>query len=480
MTPRLVIVGRPNVGKSSLLNLLAKRKVSIVDPTAGVTRDRVSTMVEIPGTERNAPPITVELIDTGGVGIVDRLDLGADIERQVAEGLAEADVVLFVVDAQQGVTPLDEAVAKLLRTSGAKSKPVVFIANKVDSTTFEADAWEVMKLGFGEPVMFSATTKHNLHDLHEALRDAIDAAPPRDESDDDTTGGELKIALVGKRNAGKSTLLNALAGQQRVIVSEHAGTTRDSVDVRIAWPAPGSSEKDDSDGKRHPNAFIAIDTAGVRKTKSLDGDLEFYSQHRSLRSVRRADVCLLLVDATVPISQTDYLLSQEIQKHFKPTVIVVNKWDLVGGRMTQEEYVAYLEDAMKGLTFAPVVFISAKNAEGLKEAVALAYNLHDQAGHRVGTGELNRFFERIFHERGPGANKHGKQPKLYYTTQIDTHPPTLAMFVNDPELFDHNYQRYLMNRVRDELPFSEVPIKLLIRGKQKMSAEERVAAKLEE
>ncbi len=471
MTPRLVIVGRPNVGKSSLLNLLAKRKVSIVDPTAGVTRDRVATEVTLPATDGHDRPLTVELIDTGGVGIVDNFDLGADIERQIAEGLAEADVVLFVVDAQAGITPLDETVAKLLRTSGAQSKPIVLVANKVDASNFEADAWEVMQLGFGEPVMFSAVTKHNLHDLHAALRDAIAKAPQRTDEGPDTEG-ELKLALVGKRNAGKSTLLNALAGQQRVIVSEHAGTTRDSVDVRVRWP--------DADAPGGFGSFIAIDTAGVRRTKSLDGDLEFYSQHRSLRSVRRADVCLLLLDATLPISQTDHLLTQEIQKHFKPVVIVVNKWDLVGDRMTQDQYVEYLEDALKGLTFAPVVFISAKEKDGLKEAIALANNLHEQAGHRMGTGELNRFFEQLFKERGPGTNKHGKQPRLYYTTQVDTHPPTLAMFVNDPELFDHNYQRYVMNRVRDELPFSEVPIKLLIRGKQKMTAEERVAAKVDD
>ncbi|MEM1444771.1 MAG: ribosome biogenesis GTPase Der [Planctomycetota bacterium] len=474
MKPRLVIVGRPNVGKSSLLNVLAGRKVSIVDPTAGVTRDRVATDITLPPEGRNHQPVPALLIDTGGVGIVDRQDLSTDIEQQVAEGLAEADVVLFMVDAQQGVTPLDQKVAELLRVSGAQSKPIVFIANKVDGSSFEADAWETMQLGFGEPVMFSAVTRHNLHDLYARLHAAIAEAPEREDDGSEPAGGdgELKIALVGKRNAGKSTLLNALAGQQRVIVSEKEGTTRDSIDVRIAWP-----DKNAPNGTR---SFIAIDTAGVRRTRSLDGDIEFYSQHRSLRSVRRADVCLLLVDSTVPISQTDQLLTQEIQKHFKPVVIVVNKWDLAKGKMDQEQYVEYLEDALKGLTFAPVVFISAKNEEGLKEAVALAYNLHEQAGHRMGTGELNRFFEAVYAERGPGTNKHGKQPRLLYATQPATHPPTLALFVNDVELFDHNYQRYLMNRIRDELPFSEVPIKLLIRGKPKMTAEERKAAKLDE
>jgi GTP-binding protein len=464
MLPRIVIVGRPNVGKSSLFNLLAGRKVSIVDPTAGVTRDRIATDIEIPGEFKGDEPIPAELVDTGGYGIEDAMDLTADVERQIAEGLAEADVVVFVVDAQSGIVPLDETVARLLRQSGAKSKPVVLVSNKVDADNLEPAGYDALELGFGEPVMVSAKTKHNLRLLHDALREAIDKAPPRDEEPSSASTG-LKIALVGKRNAGKSTLLNALAKRDRVIVSEKPGTTRDSIDVRIEWDTP-----------KGKTSFTAIDTAGLRRTKSLEGDIEYYSQHRSLRSVRRADVCLFLIDAEVRISQVDHLLMQECLKHHKPTVLVVNKWDLAEDKATQEQYVEYLEQELKGLTFAPIVFISAKKAEGLQEAVAIAYNLHQQAGHRMGTGELNRFFEQALQTRAPRTSKGGKQPRLYYATQVATNPPTLALFVNDPELFDHHYQRYLFNRMRDELPFSEVPIKLLIRGKQKMSLGERLTA----
>ena len=485
---RFAIVGRPNVGKSSLMNMLAGRRVSIVDPTAGVTRDRLSTGAEIPLEDGSGGTLALEIVDTGGYGIVDRDDLAGEVERQIAEGLGEADAVLFVIDAVEGVTPLDERAARVLRESGAGSgggnaaKPVIVVANKMDAPTQATEGWEAMTLGFGEPVFVSATTRHNRHALEARLREAaLEAKQQRAAAGmgpREPLGSGLKLALVGKRNAGKSTLLNSLAGQQRVIVSEKAGTTRDSIDVEVTMKPV--------DPKDEPIAFTAIDTAGVRKTKSLGDSIEFYSQHRSLRSVRRADVVLLLLDATVPVSQVDQILSQEVQKHFKPCVIVVNKWDLIGRDaegnrvMDQEEYVTYLEDALRGLDYAPIVFISAKNGTRLRDVVALAHNLHEQSSHRVGTGELNRFFEAVYQRRGPGTNKAGRQPRLFYATMPATNPPTLALFVNDPDLFDHNYQRYLMNQIREELPFSEVPIKLLIRGKTKMTAEERVAAKVDE
>jgi GTP-binding protein len=461
--PKVVIVGRPNVGQSSLLNRLAGRRVSIVDPTAGVTRDRVATVIDIPPPREDpdGPTRQAELIDTGGYGIEDSQNLTAQVEQQIAHGLAEADLVLFVVDAQAGIVPLDRTVARVLRTSGGQQKPILLIANKVDADNLEPAAFEAAELGFGDPLCVSAETKYHLHRLQDALRDRLDFDETRDEQDPG-----IRLALVGKRNAGKSTLINALAGSDRVIVSEQEGTTRDSVDVRI--------ELDTTEGKR---VFTAIDTAGVRKTKSLAGDIEFYSQHRSLRSVRRADVCLLLIDAAVPVSQVDHQLVNEINKHHRPTVIVVNKWDLAEQRYTQDEYAEYLEDSLKGLPFAPIIFISATQREGMEEVVAMALNLHEQASHRVTTSELNGFMEMIQQERGPAASKGGKQPRIYYATQLDTNPPTIALFVNLPDLFDHNYQKFLLNRIRDELPFAEVPIRLLVRGKTRMSPDERAAAK---
>ncbi len=470
MIPKVVIVGRPNVGKSSLLNLIAQRMISIVDPTPGVTRDRISTFADLIDPD-GGDSMAIELTDTGGHGIEDSQNLTLDVERQIAIGVADAHLILFIVDAQTGIVPLDKEVAKLLREAGAipvgkkitgkraVGKRVMLIANKVDGEKLEANAEEANQLGFGRPMPVSAKTKHNRSDfvrkLRETLMEIMEAAQELGQGDacmEDKPEPGMLMAIVGKRNAGKSTLVNALAGSQRVIVSEIEGTTRDSVDVRFEFG---------------DKVFTAIDTAGVRKRKSLDGDIEFYSYHRSLRSIRRADVVLLLIDATVPVSQVDEQLAHEIEKHFKPCVIVVNKWDLVEKEHDQEEYIKYLEKHLKGFAYAPIAFISAKNEEGVREVVAMALNLHEQAAHRVPTGELNRVVENIIKAKPPSA-KQGKRPKVYYVTQLDVNPPTIGLFVNDEDFFDSGYQRYLMNRFREVLPFSEVPIKLLIRGREAM------------
>ncbi|QDU73019.1 ribosome biogenesis GTPase Der [Mucisphaera calidilacus] len=468
MLPKIVIVGRPNVGKSSLLNMLAGRRISIVDDMAGVTRDRIAATAEIPG-QPGEEPRPVEVIDTGGYGIKDSQNLTREVEQQIANGLAEAHLVLFVVDAQTGVVPLDQTVAEVLRQSlgkGTDRKPCLVIVNKVDAEKLEADAYEAASLGLGQPLFISAKTGHNKRLFLDTLRREIDRLNLPD-TPEDTLDPGIRIAIVGKRNAGKSTLTNALAGDQRVIVSEAEGTTRDAVDVRFEVPT------DDGNATR---VFTAIDTAGVRKRKSMKQDIEYYAHHRALRSIRRADVCLLLIDATLPISQVDKQLGHEILEHHRPTVIVINKWDLAEKNHTEEEYAEYLDNELKGFSFAPIVFISAKNEEGMREMLALVANLYEQANHRVGTGEINRVVETIMAERGP-SSKHGKIAKVYYATQTAVHPPTVTIFVNDPDLFNPNYQRFILNRFRDELPYSEVPINLQIRGKPKQTLAERLEGK---
>jgi GTPase len=363
-----------------------------------------------------------------------------------------------VVDAQTGVLPLDEAVARLLRTGGRRggghdkeNRRVLLVANKCDDASKEPGAAEAGRLGFGHPLCVSAITRHGKRELIDAILSRLPAADALAEAAAGAHAEAVKIAIVGKRNAGKSTLVNALAGalagQERVIVSEVAGTTRDSIDVRF-----------EMDGR----AFIAIDTAGLRKRKSIESDIEYYSHHRSLRSIRRADVAMLLIDSTVPVSQVDRQLVGELLRHHKPTVVVINKWDLVRERHTQEEYVKYLDGVLKGMSFAPIVFVSARYDADLRDLVAMAFNLHRQAGHRIGTGELNRMLEEIFSQRLP-SSKAGKRPKVFYATQLSTHPPTLGLWVNDPELFDGGYQRFLLNRLREVVAFSEVPIQLVFK-----------------
>ncbi len=459
MVPKVVIVGRPNVGKSSILNMLAGRTVSIVDAIAGVTRDRVSTFVDLPA-DSDGRPRRFELIDTGGHGIKDSQDLTLDVEKQIARGVAEAHLILFIIDAQAGIVPLDHDVARLLRTQAGKT-PVVLVANKVDGEKYIAHAQEAAALGFGEPFCLSATAGYRKHELLDLIAEGCEETvwSGDEPADLDETRSEMLLAIVGKRNAGKSTLVNALAGDERVIVSEVEGTTRDAIDVTF-----------ELEGRR----FTAIDTAGVRKRKSLDGDIEYYSMHRALRAIRRADVVAFMIDAAVPVSQVDHQLANEVLRHHKPAVVVINKWDLVEDKYTREAFVEYLDDALKGLDFAPVAFLTAKRGEGVRELVAMARNLHEQAGHRVSTGELNRVMERIVSANPPRV-KSGKRFKIFYVSQVEVHPPTIALVVNQPDAFEPSYERYLLNRLRDELPYSEVPIKIVVRGRSRSEVSEEGA-----
>jgi GTPase len=464
--PRIAIIGRPNVGKSSLMNMLARARVSIVDPTPGVTRDRVSTVIELVAPDRIADSKLVEITDTGGYGVYTEAgkqftdigeDLGRltdDIEAQIGEAIESADLILFIIDAQTGITPLDETVARLLRERGGERR-VLLVANKVDGENWEQHAYEAAQLGLGAPIMVSAAHSYMRRQFLETLYDAVPEVSDADRQREDNL---VKLAIIGKRNAGKSTLINALAGEKRVIVSDIAGTTRDAVDVRV---------------QRDGITFLAIDTAGVRKRKSLADDVEWYALHRALRSVRRADVVLFMVDAATEISQVDKKLSKEIQDQYKPCVIVVNKWDVVEERnatakkeVTPDDYMEYLDKQLIGLDYAPISLISAEEGEGLSEMLQTAFLLYRQAQERLPTSQINEIVQEILAERGP-STKLGRVAKLYYASQVGVAPPTIALMVNDPDHFSPQYRRYLLNALRKRLPFSEIPIQLVFRARKR-------------
>jgi GTPase len=432
--PVIAIVGRPNVGKSSLLNRLAGRRISIVDPTAGVTRDRVSAVVELNGRY-------MELVDTGGYGIEDQDDLTDHIRRQITLALERADLVLFVVDIRDGAVTLDKQVAELLRK---RNPNVLVIANKSDNAAMDNQTGDFFQLGFGKPVCISALHGRNSDTLAEQILAKLPPAEsgrPRDAA--------MILAVVGKRNVGKSTFINALVGEERMIVSEVPGTTRDAVDIRF-----------EIDGR----TFMAIDTAGVRKKGKMANDqIEFYSSTRAKRSIQRADVVLLFLDATSDISKVDKQLARQIADWNKPCIIVVNKWDLAKEQSDTDAYAKYIQRMLPGVDYAPISFITASEGKNVQSLINLATELYKQATAEITTRQLNKAIETIAKERTPSVRTKIGFPRIYYGTQIATRPPTLLLFVNHPDAFDDNYRRFLINRLRDLLPFPEIPIVLLLR-----------------
>lgn len=440
--PKVAIVGRPNVGKSSLMNWLAGKLLSVVDPTAGVTRDRVTWVMH----EHDR---YFELVDTGGIGIVDSDDLSADIERQIDIGLNECDLLMLVVDAKAGLTPLDRTVGERVRKI---NKPTLLVVNKCDSQKLDAEAANYLQLAAGPYVITSVKGNRNRAELLEAIAENLPAR-----AEDEATAGaelieppEMRLAIVGRRNVGKSTFINQLAETERVIVSEVAGTTRDSVDIRFTM-----------DGR----TFVAIDTPGVRKKKSLANDIEFYGLVRAQKSIRRADVVLMFFDATKTVSRVDKQLVDEIHKYDKPCIFVVNKWDLgLQQEMTIDRWAKYLLNTFASMRHVPIAVLTAKDGRNIRKVINLAQSVSKQAQTRISTGRLNKALKLAL-SRNPPPHRKNKRPKVYYASQVAVAPPTIVIKCNDPQLFDEAWKRYLLGFLREATPFQEVPIRLILRSR---------------
>jgi GTP-binding protein len=454
--PVVAIVARPNVGKSSHTNALVGRRVSIVQDMPGVTRDRVSVYLPINGHY-------VELVDTGGYGFVDPDQLTEHIKHQIEVAMSRADLVILVVDCEDGLTSADQEIAALLRRKGIKA---LLVANKADGERADVVLGDFARLGLGTPLGVSALRERNLELVTNAIAKNVDLSNAPTEM----PPPETLVAIVGKRNAGKSTLVNAIAGlydgdPDRVIVSEVPGTTRDSIDVRF-----------EKEGK----TLIVIDTAGVRKKRHMvTNDIEFYSFHRAERSIRRADVVLMLIDATLPVSEPDKKLANYISEQHKPIIFVINKWDLArqllqerrgGGDEVRdedlmEEYREYLDEEIRHLDYAPMAFVTAKEGRNVQQVIDLAQHLYKQTNERVSTAKVNQAVRRVLEERQPSTPS-GRRARIYYATQTAVAPPTIVIKVNNPNYFDDAYTRFIVNRLRDLLPYPEVPINLVVRARE--------------
>jgi GTP-binding protein len=442
--PQVVIVGRPNVGKSSLLNWLAGVRLAIVDDQPGVTRDRLTHLMFHQGRY-------FEIVDTGGIGFQDPDQLTEHIDEQINLAIDSADIILFVVDTREGILPLDEEVARRLRYVDV---PIICVANKSDHEGLDPQADEFYRLGRGKLLRVSTYQNRGREDLLAMIMDRL-PPPMRPSGLSPEEEPTMKMAIVGRRNVGKSTFVNTLAQAKRMIVSEVPGTTRDSVDVRF-----------ELDGK----AFIAIDTPGIRRAKSRKSDIDFYGTHRAERSIRRSDVVLLFFDAAQRISKADKQLCDYVARQFKPCIFVVNKWDKLVGSMPTEKWVRYLNDTFATMRYVPIAFITGETGKNVKALLNHAQMLFKQSRQRLSTGQLNRIIQDAV-DRNPPPQYQNRTPKIYYATQVGIQPPTIVLFCNEPPAFSKSYQRYLLGAMRDECDFDEVPIKMYLR--KRASGDER-------
>ncbi len=433
MKPLIAVVGRPNVGKSTLFNRIAGERISIVEDMPGVTRDRIYADCEWCGR-------AFTLIDTGGLELKSSDEMWTHIRMQAQIAVDSADAILYVVDGKTGLTTDDSLVCAFLRRSGL---PVVLAVNKIDNLFAQDSLYDFYALGFGEPYAVSAEQGKGIGDLLDALMDVIPVSAP--DSDDD----RIKIAIVGKPNAGKSSIANKLLGYDRSIVSSVAGTTRDAVDSAL----------DVGEDK-----YLIIDTAGMRKKKAVDENVERYSVMRAVLAIRRADVVLIVVDANEGLSEQDVRIAGYVHEQGKPSVVVMNKWDLVPkDTHTINAFEAKLKEDLKFMDYFKSVYVSALSGKRLDNLLPLCKEAVANSRRRISTGLLNEVFAEATRISEPPAYL-GKRLKIIYVTQVGVAPPTIVLKVNDPKLMHFSYKRYLENALRRSFDFSGTPVRLLVRS----------------
>ena len=436
--PIVAIIGKPNVGKSTFFNYIIGKRISIVEDTPGVTRDRVYG-------EANWRGRTFTLIDTGGIEPESNDEILVQMRNQANIAIDIADVIIFMTDIRQGVTAADQDIAIMLKKS---KKPVVLVCNKSDSFgKVEDEIYEFYNLGLGDPYAVSAANAKGIGDVLDAIYEEF----PED-NEGEVIGTEIKVAVIGKTNVGKSSLINKILGENRVIVSNIAGTTRDAID----------SEFENEHGK-----YVFIDTAGIRRKSKVNENIERYSVMRSKLAIERADVCLLLIDATEGVTDQDTKIAGEAHESGKGVIIVINKWDaLEKDNGTLEKYKKEVYEKLSYLSYAPIIFISAKTGQRINKLFEMINLVASQNAIRIPTATLNQIINEAVAVRQPPTDR-GRRLKILYATQASTKPPTFVIFVNVKKLFHFSYQRYLMNQIRNEFGLTGTPIRFIVREKGK-------------
>lgn len=442
--PLVALVGRPNVGKSTLFNKIIGERRAIIHDAPGTTRDRLYGEGEWIGRD-------FMVVDTGGILLGDEDTFAGRIRDQVNTAMREADVIVFVVDAIDGVTPADRDIADLLRRT---AKPVILAANKAETQKRRLDAVEFYELGLGEPIPITALHGTGVGDLLDEVVAHLPETEAEEEEDD-----SIKVAILGRPNVGKSTLLNKLVREERVIVSEVPGTTRDAIDIKFTWKG---------------EALTLIDTAGIRRRGRIDPGVERYSVMRAMRAIERSDVTLLLIDATQGVTAQDTHVAGYTLEEFKSVVVVVNKWDLIEkDTYTTIEYEKQVRAALNFLDYVPVVFISALTGQRVNRVLDLALKVYEERFKRVPTGELNRLIAELTARHAPPSEGR-RQLRFRYATQAAVDPPTFVFFVNHPDMVHFSYERYIENNLRERYGFLGTPIRMRFRsGEREETADKR-------